>query len=86
MFEFLNPIELCVLKDDGMYTSTLWIEHSPLEIQVFGRNIEDLKCELDKQVCYLWDAYAQEEDDNLSPRALEVKNSLLAVMSELSNA
>ena len=36
-----------------------------------------------KELYFLWSGYVLEEDDNLSPKAIELKNNLRSVLEEI---
>lgn len=55
----------------------LYIENHSLGIYVSGRSREQLLSELIEELEFLWKEYAQEKDENLNIKALELKKILL---------
>lgn len=63
--------------DDGV-----WIYHSPLiNLWGYGERPEDALCDLHENFAYLWDEIAQEEDERLDGKSLEIKRTLLDLVA-----
>lgn len=60
----------------------LLLEHQPLGIHVFAPTVSLLMEELDEQLAALWQGYAQHPDEQLTPRALQLKKALLQAVVE----
>ncbi len=81
LFRFSEPLTLYPNLDQ---TGTLLVaKHRPLGIHVFADTREELLDELHEQIAMLWDDYACENDDNLSPAAIALKKRLLRALSEI---
>jgi hypothetical protein len=82
-FKFIPPFEINLINrrvdGDCLYYS---YSDDELGIDVFAYNEKDLENELYEQLAFLWDGYAKEEDDVLTPGAIELKHKLLKVMEE----
>ncbi|HUW61678.1 MAG TPA: hypothetical protein VMZ06_11810 [Candidatus Bathyarchaeia archaeon] len=61
----------------------LCLEYMPLGIHVFAESREQLCLELAEQICMLWDEYACEDEEKLSPVAIQLKRKLLADLEEV---
>lgn len=61
----------------------LCLEYTPLGIHVFAESREELCLELAEQICLLWDEYACEDEEKLSPAAIQLKRQLLADLEEV---
>jgi hypothetical protein len=61
----------------------LCLEHEPIGIHVFADTREELLAELAEQVCMLWDEYACEDDEKLTPAAIQLKKKLLDALEEV---
>lgn len=64
----------------------LCIEYPALHLSIFGVTREALLVELHEHLAMLWEEYALANDADLDGVALELKKSLLASMSQVSNA
>ena len=79
---FRQPLVLVPLLDES--GQMLVIENADWELCVFAPTREQLWEELREQIAMLWREYAQEEDDVLSPPALDFKQHLLRHIEEIS--
>jgi hypothetical protein len=60
-------------------TQQLYVVRDPaLGIDVYAETREHLVQELNEQIAFLWDTYAQEKNNRLSPEAVAVANELRA--------
>jgi hypothetical protein len=64
----------------------LCIENQELHISVFAPTREALLAELHEHLAMLWQEYAQASDDDLDAIAIQLKQTLLARMTEASHA
>jgi len=64
----------------------LYVENNALGITVFAPTHEALLTELNEHLAMLWQGYAQAKDDDLDDIALQLKQTLLARMSQVANA
>ena len=80
-FHFKVYLELHPTYDET--GELLCLEHQPLGIHVFADTREDLEAELAEQVCMLWDEYACDQDENLTPAAIQLKRNLLSALEEV---
>lgn len=84
VFRFKTPLLFTPHFDAalGLYI----FDNYPLGISIHSEEIDDLREELADQVRFLWDAYALEEDEALTPAALELKRRLLIDIEEVGGA
>ena len=76
-FQLKRPLEVSADFNDGM-----WTYHSPLiNLWGYGERPEYALCDLHENFAYLWDEIAQERDDLLDGRALDIKRSLLDLVA-----
>jgi hypothetical protein len=80
-FRFEKYLELCPTYDET--GELLCLEYEPLGIHVFADTRGRLLAELAEQVCMLWDEYASEDDENLTPAAVRLKKNLLGALEEV---
>ena len=80
-FHFKTYLELCPAYDET--GELLCLEYKPLGIHVFANCRKELNAELAEQICMLWDEYACEGDENLTPAAIQLKKNLLAALEEV---
>jgi len=59
------------------------VEDPSLGLDAFAGTVCDLRDEVAEDLVVLWKHYAMAPDANLSPKALELKHRLLAVMEEV---
>ena len=59
------------------------IEEPSLGLDAFASTVSDLLDEVAEDLVVVWRHYATAPDANLSPKALELKHPLLAVMEEV---
>jgi hypothetical protein len=64
----------------------LCIDYPEFEISVFATTREALLLELHEHLAMLWQEYAQANDDELDPIALQLKATLLARITEAAHA
>lgn len=83
-FRLNRPLELNTRMDDE--TGLLFFEFEPLGICIGAADEQGLMEELAEEICVLWDEYACEEDDNLSPAAIRLKRRLLEDVKEIEVA
>lgn len=62
------------------------IINTKLNIDVYGNNEKELKDRLFKEIRFLWDEFAQENSENLSPEAVNLKNRLLSQIEYCTDA
>lgn len=80
-FRFRQYLELCPVRDET--GNLLCLEHKPFGIHVFANSRKELYAELAEQICMLWDEYACEDDENLTPAAIQLKTNLLGALEEV---
>ena len=72
-FRLKEPLLVDTDFDDGV-----WVYHSSLiNLWGSGERPEDALRDLHENFAYLWDEIAQEADESLDGRALEIKRALL---------
>lgn len=83
-FRFKTVIDLPIRRDadDDLFV----IRYEDLGIHVFAETRDQLKLELAEQICLLWDTYAGEEDDKLTPKALVLKKRIIEAIEEIADA
>jgi hypothetical protein len=59
------------------------VEDPSLGLDAFAGSVSDLHDEVAEDLVVLWKQYAMAPDGNLSPKAMELKHRLLAVMEEV---
>lgn len=67
-------------NDDPQFVS---VEDPSLGLDAFAGTVSDLLDEVAEDLVVLWKNYAMAPDANLSPKALELKHRLLAVIEEV---
>lgn len=75
VFKFIQPISLDINLDDS--EQLLLIEDESIMLNVFAQTREELWEELKEQIWVLWREYALENDNELSPPAIKLKQRLL---------
>jgi hypothetical protein len=83
-FEFGKPLELTPELDESQQLYCL--EKPELGIDVYAYTRDQLDVELKEQIAFLWDAYAQAADEELTGAAIVVKQNLLTVLREATGA
>lgn len=78
---FRQPLTLEPSMDESEQLITL--EYPALGIDVFAPTREEVEDELRSNILMLWQEYAQEADDRLSPKAQRLKISLLGAIEEV---
>lgn len=77
LFTFKEPLVVDVDFDDEN-----WIYHNPrLNLWGHGDTREDALRDMQENFAYLWDEIAQEQDDLLDDRAIELKQNLLQLVA-----
>lgn len=78
--KFKSPLHLEPKLDE---TEQLYCVTFPeLNIDVYEYTREDLENALSEQIVFLWNEYAKEADDNLTEKAISLKNKLLNFIEE----
>lgn len=77
-FYFKQPIRLVPHLDESKQLYLLEYPKLGLDISVFTR--AELKDEIEEQLVFLWEEYAQESDDKLTTLAVELKNNINLLM------
>lgn len=75
-FVFLNPLVICVLKDEDGYE----IQNSDLEIDVFAETYDEAYELLKEDMEFLWSELAECPEDKLVPKAQQFKTKMRAIM------
>jgi len=81
IFRFQTRLELQPSYDET--GQLLCLKHDPIGIHVFAETRQELLTELAEQICMLWDEYACEDNKNLTPAAIQLKNKLRGVLKEI---
>jgi len=80
MDDNLESIGVLDLSPDPRFVR---VEDPSLGLDAFAGTVSDLHDEVAEDLVMLWKHYAMAPDANLSPKALEQKHRLLAVMEEV---
>jgi len=81
---FTQPLRLDPIQSEDQ--QLLRLQNEALDIDVFASTRSELLHELRGQLAMLWQEYAQESDDVLSPPAQELKRRLLSLVSPSTHA
>lgn len=81
-FEFYKPQKFECHYDPACRTTC--IENKPLHIQVFANSTVEFHQKIGQRVAELWDEYAQEDPDKLSPSAKKLRLHILSVVREVT--
>lgn len=83
--EFCEPLTLSPELDEDS-NQFYELRDETLDLFVYAQTREQLADELTEQLFMLWDEYAQESPDNLTPHAQQVRLELLRRVREVSHA
>lgn len=81
---FFPPLTLKPTLDESKQLFVI-IDDS-LNINVYAQTREQLAEDLESELFFLWDEYAQEDSENLTPKANKLKQELLRRCTENHNA
>jgi hypothetical protein len=81
---FLPPLTLKPTLDESKQLFV--IVDDSLNINVYAQTREQLAEDLESELFFLWDEYAQEDSENLTPKANKLKQELLRRCTENHNA
>ena len=77
MFQLKEPLEFTADIDDGMC-----VYHNPqINLWGYGDRPDDALRDLHENFAYLWDEVAQDQDELLDDKALEVKHAILELVA-----
>lgn len=79
---FKKPLELPVrpCKNSEQY---FCVEHKELHIHCYALNRKLLLDAINKQIAFLWDEYANADDNTLDSESLTLKKALLVALEEV---
>ena len=75
-----KPLEFIVNQTNAGYEA----ENTQFDIFVFGSTEEELNKEIQYDIAYIWQQFADEEDRNLDDAAIKLKKMLLETFIEVS--
>ena len=78
-YSFKEPIQFKPCLDDSKQLYLLEYPELGIDIAVYTR--AELKTEIEEQIVFLWEEYAEEDDEKLTSSALELKRSIKSILT-----